>query len=873
MNSLLTLDGPLTKGPIPRWQRKCLENSSVVNSTLNSSKQRSISSSNTSHNRTPKKGIEGDILRVKKTPKTPRAKPSSRSATPTPNKGAKTPSGGDRFIPTRSTTDFELGNFKLFHSTDEENLSPASKEVQRVMSENLHGIDINNQRILSYQVKAPAAPDGFQNPMRVIYTQTKTPASTKSNTRYIPNAPDRILDAPDIIDDYYLNLVDWNPNNILAVALGAHIYLWNAGTGKIEELLELDVNDYVCSVSWVQEGDFLAVGTSTGTVELWDCSQSKRLRIMDGHSARVSSLSWNSYILSSGCRSGKIIHHDVRQRNHNILILNGHTQEICGLKWSNDGKYLASGGNDNVLNIWPAASGNSYSQPQAIYTLTSHQAAVKALAWCPWQPHILASGGGTADRHIRFWNCQSGACVNAIDTKSQVCALLWSNTYKEIASGHGFANNQLILWKYPSMVKVAELTGHTSRVLHLAMSPDGSTILSAGADETLRLWKCFVKNTAKVKETGQVKPKKDKHSARDRSSSSNSSKDSASTNSGVDERIRDEKKRPAKKHKEYHSKGESSSSEEEHYKKPKLDDHKKYKKTKNNERTSYKDRVEEHYRDKRRRRDNRAMDDDKYRRNRNREHYHHYYDNNRRFNNYGNRSRDYEGDDFRRNHNQRRGGQRYRRNRSRSRSKSFDHNNARWGKEGDSTTKEKDKVSEKEKPNFGLSGKLTEERNSYRGVVIKYSEPPEARKPKRRWRLYPFKGEKALQTLYIHRESGYLIGRDRKVVDLPVDHPSCSKQHAALQYRLVTFTREDGTTGKRVRPYLIDLDSANGTFINNKKIDARKYVELLEKDVVKFGFSSREYVLLHENSKDEAEDDDVKQEEDEPSAVKKESEN
>lgn len=58
------------------------------------------------------------------------------------------------------------------------------------------------------------------------------------------------------------------------------------------------------------------------------------------------------------------------------------------------------------------------------------------------------------------------------------------------------------------------------------------------------------------------------------------------------------------------------------------------------------------------------------------------------------------------------------------------------------------------------------------------------------------------------------------------------------------------------------MDSANGTFINNKKIDSRKYVELLEKDVVKFGFSSREYVLLHENSKDEIQDDDVKQEED-----------
>jgi smad nuclear-interacting protein 1 len=168
-----------------------------------------------------------------------------------------------------------------------------------------------------------------------------------------------------------------------------------------------------------------------------------------------------------------------------------------------------------------------------------------------------------------------------------------------------------------------------------------------------------------------------------------------------------------------------------------------------------------------------------------------------------------------------------------------------------------DAPEEKEKPNFGLSGKLTEESNKVHGIVIKYSEPPEAKKPKRRWRLYPFKGETALPVLYIHRQSGYLIGRDRKICDVAVDHPSCSKQHAALQFRLVPYEREDGSTGKRVRPYIIDLESANGTFVNNKKIDSRKYVELLEKDVIKFGFSSREYVLLHEASKDDAEDDDM----------------
>lgn len=179
-----------------------------------------------------------------------------------------------------------------------------------------------------------------------------------------------------------------------------------------------------------------------------------------------------------------------------------------------------------------------------------------------------------------------------------------------------------------------------------------------------------------------------------------------------------------------------------------------------------------------------------------------------------------------------------------------------WGK-SNIKTEDRPKPQEKEKPNFGLSGKLTEDTNTVNGVVIKYAEPDDAMKPKRRWRLYQFKGEKSLPTLYIHRQSAFLMGRDRKIADIPLDHPSCSKQHAALQYRLVPYAREDGSQGRRVRPYLIDLESANGTFVNDVKLEARRYHELLERDVIKFGFSTREYVLLHEKSKDEDQDDDV----------------
>lgn len=247
--------------------------------------------------------------------------------------------------------------------------------------------------------------------------------------------------------------MDWSTSNLVTVALGSAVYLWNAATGNIEVLFENEGGDHACSLAWIQEGNILAVGTNAGTVELWDVHQMKRLRVMDGHISRVGSLAWNSYVVSSGSRDGSIISHDVRQREHIINTLNGHTQEVCGLKWSTDARYLASGGNDNLVNIWPVVSGGVHAQNSPIYSFNEHQAAVRALAWCPWQQNILASGGGTADRCIKFWNVSNGACLNSVDTKSQVCSLLFSKNHKELISAHGFANNQLTIWKYPSMIK------------------------------------------------------------------------------------------------------------------------------------------------------------------------------------------------------------------------------------------------------------------------------------------------------------------------------------------------------------------------------------------------------------------------------------
>lgn len=304
---------------------------------------------------------------------------------------------------------------------------------------------------------------------------------------------EKTLDAPGIVDDFYLNVLDWSSNNVLAIALGNTVYLWSASDASVEELVTVDDEaGPITSISWAPDGQHVAVGLNNSNVQLWDSISVKLVRTLlllilllnktlllnlllimqlrvlrDGHQQRVGSLAWNKHILTTGGGDSRIIDNDLRVRSHIVETYIGHHQEVCGLKWSASGQQLASGGNDNLLFIWDRSATSSTSSHQWLHRLQNHSAAVKALAWCPFQGNLLASGGGEGDKCIKFWNAHTGACLNSVETGSQVCGLVWSKNERELLSSHGFSRNHLVLWKYPSMVRMAELCGHTSRILFM----------------------------------------------------------------------------------------------------------------------------------------------------------------------------------------------------------------------------------------------------------------------------------------------------------------------------------------------------------------------------------------------------------------------
>lgn len=238
-------------------------------------------------------------------------------------------------------------------------------------------------------------------------------SSPQRTQRYVPKAPFKVLDAPYLPDDFYLNLVDWSSTNTVAVGLVTSVYLWSALTSQVTQLCEMD-DSTVASVSWSKSGSRIAVGTSNGAVKIWDTQRSVLVNEWQDHTARVGAMAWTDAVLATGSRDKSIYLYDVRERHRRISQLQHHRQEVCGIQWSQDGIHLASGGNDNQLVTWDIRT------EKTDHVFTDHRAAVKAIAWSPHQHGLLVSGGGTADQTIRFWNTLTGQPLQVIQTNSQV---------------------------------------------------------------------------------------------------------------------------------------------------------------------------------------------------------------------------------------------------------------------------------------------------------------------------------------------------------------------------------------------------------------------------------------------------------------------
>ncbi|KAL1879095.1 hypothetical protein VTK73DRAFT_7319 [Phialemonium thermophilum] len=360
-----------------------------------------------------------------------------------------------------------------------------------------------------------------------------------SKTQTLITAPFRVLDAPNLRDDFYCSMLAYSPtSHTLVVALGNMLYLWSEQLGA--RLIDPGAhdNDWITSVAFSSaqgRKGILAYARSNSKMTLMSIRDGEDLpnnltvapRFEVNHPAPVTSLSWkptytirpsqNPFdLIPSSARTeellvgdyaGQIWYYSVewperwdykskdwRGEMTLLAVIRVHTQQICGLSWSPSGDLFATGGNDNVCFLFE--TGKIMQRRQRVLrrmelpdTLNYenicgrkretvapvalevgqglarhkwvHGAAVKAIAFCPWQQGLVATGGGSHDKCIHFFHTSTGAQLAGIDVSAQVTSLIWSTTRRQIVATFGYANPdhpyRMAVFSWPDCRQVAAI--------------------------------------------------------------------------------------------------------------------------------------------------------------------------------------------------------------------------------------------------------------------------------------------------------------------------------------------------------------------------------------------------------------------------------
>ncbi|KAG0638730.1 WD40-repeat-containing domain protein [Tuber brumale] len=360
--------------------------------------------------------------------------------------------------------------------------------------------------------------------------------SRRCPRRAVPTTPFRVLDAPGLRDDYYCSLIAYSPiTHSLVVGLHTDVYSWTETSGA--RPFEVWSNSHVTALGfscYQGKRNILAIGRIDGSLSLWNPAEPTP-RLERTHDTGMACLAWKPIVsygpdlglqpssgfsfsdgrsqLSStvaeteellvGDESGNVYYYSIEwgkfreglpapASHASIVLLQRivvHSQQICGLAWSGDGEQFATGGNDNLACLFSTAdvtrnrSGGVRSHEATPLEggekhRWAHGAAVKAIAFCPWQRSLLATGGGSNDRCIHFFHTFSGATLATINVSAQVTSLLWSNSHREIAATLGYANPEhpirIAVFSWPECRQVVQIPWQEDmRALYAIAYPGG----------------------------------------------------------------------------------------------------------------------------------------------------------------------------------------------------------------------------------------------------------------------------------------------------------------------------------------------------------------------------------------------------------------
>jgi WD40 repeat protein len=275
---------------------------------------------------------------------------------------------------------------------------------------------------------------------------------------------------------------------ILSLASGGY-FRWLDVDGRSEaaEFGSLSCCQLVLSPS----GKLAATGSyDEKAVMLWDLTKGELAAALKAHSDHVIGVSFspNGKHLASASYDGTVILWDAAGRKL-IRKFEAEAGKVQSVAFSPDGKVLASGHDEGDIKLWDVASG------RLLQSLKADGYSVYSLIFTP-DGGLLAARNGFA---INLWDVAKGSMVRSLQGVASAISLssmAMSPDGTEIVSGDH--DGSIRVWDVAEGKQLQEIEAHPKEVSAVAYSPDGKLLASAGGDNTVKLW-----NLGSVKAAGR----------------------------------------------------------------------------------------------------------------------------------------------------------------------------------------------------------------------------------------------------------------------------------------------------------------------------------------------------------------------------------
>jgi WD40 repeat protein/predicted Ser/Thr protein kinase len=298
---------------------------------------------------------------------------------------------------------------------------------------------------------------------------------------------ERDLQVPQSEDSSPISCIAFSGDErVLALATGSAVRLLELSAMKpaFSTLRAASNSDELASLTFSPDGHWLAAGTSSGAIELWDTSKQRLSRVLQGHTARVTSLAFSadSRRLVSGGEDTTVRMWGLEARTERDVVHLA-TSNLTSAALAPDGKSMALGTSSGTVMVWDSMSRTTPT------TLGAHQQAVLSLAYSPDGGTLGSASGGERDEssigEIRLWNVGSDKFAILPGFTNTASSLAFFPDGQTVALAGPYAPE---LWDMAIPGEFRIFLGHKARVRVVALAWNGRLLASGSSDASIKLW-------------------------------------------------------------------------------------------------------------------------------------------------------------------------------------------------------------------------------------------------------------------------------------------------------------------------------------------------------------------------------------------------